>query len=138
MPTCSKCKKLKNRKFFSICNGNKNGLQNICKLCTKIYDKTRLEYKKVYNKNFRKRNLDYIYKYLSSKKCIDCGESNLLVLEFDHLYEKKDNIISMSNKKSLDDIKDEIKKCEVVCANCHRIRTAKRNNSYRLEFYNGD
>lgn len=31
---------------------------------------------------------------------------------------------------SWDEILDEIKKCEVVCANCHRIRTAKQFNWY--------
>jgi hypothetical protein len=62
-----------------------------------------------------------------SSGCKDCGESNPIVLDFDHLKDKKYNISRMIHDGfSWKAIKKEIEKCEVVCANCHRIRTHNR------------
>ena len=59
--------------------------------------------------------------------CLDCGEKNHIVLDFDHLTNKKYNISRMIHDGfSWAAIKKEIAKCEVVCANCHRIRTHNR------------
>lgn len=59
--------------------------------------------------------------------CADCGENNHIVLDFDHLRDKKYNISRMVHDGfSVKAIKKEIEKCEVVCANCHRIRTYNR------------
>jgi len=42
-------------------------------------------------------------------------------------WEKKDNIATMVNKTySLETLREELAKCEVVCANCHRVRTYLR------------
>ena len=38
----------------------------------------------------------------------------------------------MADGLSLDALKDEITSCEVVCVNCHRIRTARQTDSWRL------
>jgi hypothetical protein len=59
--------------------------------------------------------------------CIDCGEKNHVVLDFDHLKDKRYNVSRMIHDGfSWAAIKKEIAKCEVVCANCHRIRTHDR------------
>ena len=59
--------------------------------------------------------------------CTDCGETNPIVLDFDHLKDKKYNVSRMIHDGfSWAAIKKEIAKCEVVCANCHRIRTHNR------------
>ena len=59
--------------------------------------------------------------------CVDCGETNHVVLDFDHLKDKKYNISRMIHDGfSWAAIKKEMAKCEVVCANCHRIRTHNR------------
>jgi hypothetical protein len=52
------------------------------------------------------------------------------MLQFDHLpqYEKVDLVINIARRYSWDRALEEIKKCEVVCANCHSIRTWSRNN----------
>lgn len=63
----------------------------------------------------------------SSNGCADCGEDNPIVLDFDHLHDKKYNISRMVHEGfSWKAIQKEIDKCDVVCANCHRIRTYER------------
>lgn len=81
------------------------------------------------------RHRQFIYEYLSVRSCVDCGCSNWIVLEFDHLpeYEKTCNISEM-HQMSLDRIKAEIAKCEVVCSNCHTIRSFKQSGAWRLTF----
>lgn len=62
-----------------------------------------------------------------SKPCMDCGGSfPPHVMDFDHVRgEKVSNIGEMGNY-SFDSIKEEISKCDLICANCHRIRTYNR------------
>ena len=63
-----------------------------------------------------------------NKKCIDCGESYpYWIMEFDHLSNKKFNISTFqSYTNSLEVVKEEIDKCDIVCANCHKNRTFQR------------
>ncbi len=62
-----------------------------------------------------------------SSGCKDCGENNHIVLDFDHLRDKKYNISRMIHDGfSWKAIMKEVEKCDVVCANCHRIRTYNR------------
>jgi len=77
---------------------------------------------------------NFIIEYLSSHPCIDCGESDIVVLDFDHVRGiKKNNISNMlTNKASLTTLENEIEKCDIRCANCHRRKTAKERNFYRL------
>lgn len=68
----------------------------------------------------------YILKYLRQNPCVDCGESDPIVLEFDHKdpSEKLFNLGSGSTRyRGLKSIKAEIEKCEIRCANCHRRKT---------------
>ena len=89
----------------------------------------------------RQNNYNKLVDYLKDKECLDCGEKNPMVLDFDHLpkYEKRFSIaraISASTR-SWDSIFLEIKKCEIVCANCHRIRTSTRSNDRKFQIFNG-
>lgn len=77
-----------------------------------------------YNKQELKKRLS---KIKESSGCVDCGVNNHIVLDFDHLSDKKYNVSRMIHDGfSWAAIKKEIAKCEVVCANCHRIRTHDR------------
>jgi hypothetical protein len=62
---------------------------------------------------------------------VDCGETDPLVLEFDHLRDKRFNIGNALPYRNWASILAEIEKCAVVCANCHRRRTARRIGSVR-------
>lgn len=82
-------------------------------------------------KDAQRQNKIFVFGYLATHPCVDCGESDPVVLEFDHRIpeEKVDAIAHMvSTMVSIDTLEAEIKKCDVRCANCHRRRTAKQFN----------
>jgi len=85
------------------------------------------------NKVQRVRNREFVKSIKEISECIDCGENNPLVLDFDHVKGEKIMAISnMSNKAyCIDTISKEMDKCEVRCANCHRIITEKRRDDRR-------
>ncbi len=70
----------------------------------------------------------YVQQYLLTHPCVDCGESDLVVLEFDHVTgDKLRDVGSMARTGwNLAAIQAEIGKCEVRCANCHRRVTTRR------------
>jgi hypothetical protein len=91
--------------------------------------KHRINQHRLLNKvRYRARNRANVDDYLASHPCIDCGEADILVLEFDHVRGKKDGNIAnfIGEGKSWQRILLEIAKCEVRCANCHRRRTVER------------
>jgi hypothetical protein len=68
----------------------------------------------------------HLLDFLSTKSCVDCGEKDPIVLEFDHSgLEQKFKIIArmLSGHYSWKSVYREIQKCEVRCANCHRRKT---------------
>lgn len=64
---------------------------------------------------------------LAKSSCADCGVGELVVLEFDHLRDKEADISALvQNGYSIATIEAEAAKCEIVCANCHKVRTMAR------------
>jgi hypothetical protein len=63
--------------------------------------------------------------------CTDCGINYpYYVMDFDHLSDKEYQISAMlSQGYSMETVQKEIDKCEIVCSNCHRIRTHERRNN---------
>lgn len=76
--------------------------------------------------NHRNRLLkQFLADYKLNQKCKDCGYSkHHSALEFIHIKGKKSFNISFA--KSISQAKKEIEKCEVICSNCHRVRTYNR------------
>ena len=68
----------------------------------------------------------YILEYLLKHPCVDCGEKDVTVLEFDHVKNKLKPVSSLIRAGATSLIEKEIEKCEVRCANCHRRKTAKQ------------
>lgn len=80
--------------------------------------------------------LYFVYDYLLAHPCVDCGQTNILALQFDHVRGKKlGNISYLVLKHSIRIIKDEIAKCDVVCASCHQIRTHTRQGSTKHHYW---
>ena len=144
MKKCSRCTKTKEYSDFAKRSAAKDGLANWCKLCFKEYDRDR--YRKGDKSRKDKNRLERIEKirvllwdYLCNSSCPDCGETDPEVLEFDHLdpSKKEANVSDMLRSRSWESILGEIKKCEVVCANCHRKRTIKQFGFWRGSRVNG-
>lgn len=82
----------------------------------------------------RKEAREWTMEFLRTHPCVDCGLIDPVVMEFDHLpgmKKKAELSLMVKNGWPLRRIQEEIAKCDVVCANCHRRRTAKRANTYR-------
>ena len=143
MKKCVECGILKSLSEFHSHKTNGDGLRKQCKLCRKSEDKIRNAAKREYNKivhdKYLKPNRELVAEYLLTHPCIDCGEPDIVVLDFDHVKGKKlYNIAAMCNlalkKHTLEELKNEMSKCVVRCSNCHRRKTAKDRNYWRLDF----
>lgn len=74
----------------------------------------------------------YIYNYLEKHSCADCGNTNVMELEFDHFRDKSFNIgRAHIERRTLVELKREIKKCVVRCANCHTAKTHIEQNTWK-------
>jgi hypothetical protein len=74
------------------------------------------------------RRKQHEFEKLKEFPCVDCsGRFPPECMDFDHRpNEKKVGRVSTLVRGTLDKLMDEIRKCDLVCANCHRIRTRKR------------
>lgn len=135
---CSRCKLTLSADNFSKRKQTKDGLLSFCKSCqSKRYDKWKGEYREAYLESKRERNslrrrnaILQLNEYLRDKSCSTCPESRVACLDFHHLRDKEFNISEKIGKLSWVRIINEIQKCEVICANCHRIKTAEQQRWY--------
>jgi len=69
-----------------------------------------------------------VYEYLREHPCVDCGQTNILMLDFDHRDPalKRVTVSRLIRSASWPSVAAEIAKCDVRCANCHRRRTAQQ------------
>ena len=79
-------------------------------------------------KGYREQNRVLLLEYLRSHPCVDCGQSDLVLLEFDHRdpATKRREVGRLSMTKRWEIIAQEVAKCDVRCAACHRRRTAQQ------------
>ena len=83
------------------------------------------------NKNKKQQISDYMTMYKEFRGCMDCGgkfPSFVLVLDHRDPSIKKFTPSRLAKNGSWDKMIEELKKCDVVCANCHRIRTHDNNH----------
>ncbi len=79
--------------------------------------------------NIKRLRQDKLYEYLKNKSCSICGFDDIRTLDFDHIdpTKKRFSIARAINERySWEEIAKEIKKCRILCSNCHRIRTAEQ------------
>jgi hypothetical protein len=138
--TCRVCNETKPLTDFPFRSLLQQTRQWICLSCQRAYTKNwygRNREKQIAAAYVRRgreaRNLGRkIREYLGDHPCVDCGESDPNVLDFDHLRDKRANVSRLVHTAvSWDLIAAEISKCEVRCANCHRRRTANVGGYYR-------
>jgi hypothetical protein len=76
------------------------------------------------------RNFHYAYTRLEASGCVDCALNEICVLDFDHVGQKRANVLSLARGGcGLERLIEEIEQCEVRCANCHRRRTARQRRA---------
>ena len=82
-------------------------------------------------KNARERKLQKLNE-IKSQPCVDCGGTfPPCAMDFDHITDDKvHNISWLINNRSWAAVEQEIAKCELVCANCHRVRTQDRMHAH--------
>lgn len=80
------------------------------------------------NRQIAARNRDEVRIYKESHPCYDCGgKFHFSAMDFDHIdNDKYKGVAVLVNNGSRKQIWDEIAKCELVCSNCHRVRTYNR------------
>lgn len=93
---------------------------------------------KRYTEQRARRTMEKIIAYFATHPCVDCGETDWQVLEFDHRdpVTKVESVAKLVRRAAWSKVKKEIEKCDVRCANCHRRKTATDNNWYAY-FGNG-
>lgn len=131
---CYDCGLLKPIGEFAFHNQAKGTRQARCRVCharyrRKHYVRNReayiqLEVARI--KRYRTENRPLIREYLRAHPCVDCGETDIVVLDFDHRdpAAKKYSVMVLALHKSWIRVIAEIAKCDVRCSNCHRRRTA--------------
>ncbi len=140
---CATCKLFKLEENFNW-KDKEHGLRGyVCKTCHALYRKehyadNRTKYIQKalrWNKNQKEKLRNLISAYLKEHPCVDCGEGDIIVLDFDHRSDKRLTISQMfSYSYSVEQIQKEIEKCEVRCANCHRRRTAREGRYWRVRY----
>lgn len=141
MKICTKCKDDLPIESFPIINKKTGKISSMCSPCKREYDreywelnKEKIGEKKNENSNKnRVKKRKYILDILKKSKCTDCPISDWRVLEFDHRdRETKSFNLADASSYSIKKIQLEIDKCDIVCANCHTIRTIKQRGYYKF------
>lgn len=140
---CSMCGELKPLAAFPFRRLLTGERAHYCRPCRAAYrrahyEKNRADYITRAKAEMRMKREDamvLIYEYLSTHPCVDCGQTDMVLLEFDHTdpREKTMEVSKMAGRRGWDEIIAEMDKCVVRCANCHRKRTAaQRGWKWRL------
>jgi hypothetical protein len=145
---CIICKSVKQFSEFSKNSSQTDGYQTTCRECKNVSDKKYYSLnadkmrKQIHASKLKRQDVTirFLYEYFKTNKCVDCGESDPIVLDFDHKdgVDKVDSISNMINSCTIKTILEEINKCDVRCANCHRRRTAKQKNWRMLKMFDDD
>ena len=109
-------------------------LRETCMDCSKLDHIIKARKKEAWDRYEKEKDLakrEYIRNLKMTNGCMDCGYNlHPEALEFDHTENNKIHSVAdlISRHSKMEAIIDEIAKCEIVCANCHRIRTFNRRH----------
>ena len=137
MKRCPACRTTKALSDFPPNRARSDGVQSLCRECRRVYMREHyLRNAPRYHESWRRRNqrhreaIRQIVRTAKDRPCLDCGRQYpTFVMDFDHRDRttKRFNIGRDGlNRASLRAIREEIAKCDVVCANGHRERTYQR------------
>ena len=146
MKLCIKCLVMKPITDFVFINRALGRRQSWCRPCDAAYKRawyaknrdTHIKNVLADRLRLRTETQARMWAYLATHACVDCGEADAVVLEFDHRRDKAQNVSAMARGGWVwARIEEEIAKCEVRCANCHRRRTAKAQGYYERKRNHG-
>lgn len=134
MKRCPRCGEVKPLNEFSKNAGRRDGVQSMCKACRRAYDHER--YQRIEGRTIVYRPLRsergrgaWLRSLKEGKPCTDCGRVYpYQVMQWDHKpgFEKLGDVSGDFWGRTREEILAEIAKCDLVCANCHAIRTFTR------------
>ena len=132
---CSRCDHWKPVEDFPFKDRLRGTRRSYCRDCCRIYGREHYRLNRsAYAERARKRRVRYrsacqllAYDYLLAHPCVDCGETDPVVLDFDHRdpTTKIQEVAWFIRRQDLKRLAAEIAKCEVRCANDHRRKTAR-------------
>lgn len=139
MQRCARCKENKPVADFAWRRKARGQLDTYCRPCRAAYKQkhyaanrqTYIDRAAARTRRLAKERAEFLIDYFLTHPCVDCGEADPIVLEFDHQQDKAFGIANGLRSRSWDALIAEMAKCEVVCANCHRRRTAERGGFVR-------
>lgn len=128
MKKCTNCLMEKDLSNFHKRTKSKDGLSSICRECRKTIDRnsyinsqSRREQIKCRRSSITKYNRRLLQRYKRICKCLICRETEPVALDLHHISpEEKDMHPSGMASYSTDNLRKEIRKCVVLCSNCHR------------------
>lgn len=137
LKACSICGETRPLELFTVRRKNKDGHTARCRPCVNAANKVRYTGRseqararlRFFNKKLKDDKAEKVFDYLTRHPCVDCGESDPVVLEFDHrdTRTKRLAVAQMIERRySWESIRAEIAKCDVRCANCHRRKTSRQ------------
>jgi hypothetical protein len=131
MKRCAKCKVEQPFENFAKNKKTADGLQFWCRTCKKAndaeyYQANKDKYKRYSREQYERINA--VLTELKSRPCTDCGRTfPPYCMDFDHLEDEAKRFnVGNARKYSVKALLEEVKKCDLVCAVCHRIRTHNR------------
>jgi hypothetical protein len=141
MRRCGRCGELKLVQEFAWRRKSLGQRHNYCRPCHAAYHRQQylanrqryIDQAQANKRRARREKTEQLLAYFATHPCVDCGETDPLVLEFDHVSDDKSfEVARAMSDRAWSAILDEIAKCEVVCANCHRRRTYRRRGALRV------
>lgn len=138
MKRCVTCGETHPLSEFNRKRSAADGLQNVCRACNRAgarryYRENREKHLRVIlDRTMRAKRVarEFAGEYLLTHPCVDCGEADLRVLDFDHRPgsgKTKNVMYLVNNGYALVRIRAEIDKCDVRCRNCHARVTYERD-----------
>ena len=145
MKTCTTCHRLKPLDEFNVMRRSSDGRQPRCRDCCRAWYLAHADQHKV-NTARRKQqvyaeNRQRLREYFAEHPCVDCGEDDLRVLEFDHrdgVDKTGDVSLLLREGRNWRRIVAEMAKCDVRCCNCHRRRTSEQFDTWRAKAWRAD
>ena len=137
---CYRCGEPKPAEEFAWRRKAKGQRDSFCRPCRSAYGREHyvanrqryIDQAAMVKRRLRHERTLALIEYFRTHPCVQCGEADPVVLEFDHVRDKAFDIGQNLLDHRWEAIVEEIAKCEVVCANCHRRRTAQRRGAVRV------